>query len=334
METNNFGVVRSKINGIDYIFWKDVEIVKPFVKKYLRYRFPNKKIIKELNRIDISIPEINLPVEIQATPLDPRTGTPLYAKFESRIRTQIEQNVIAYNICWFFFDPALLKSMKNAGRRASINMDWFRNYINEEKLKVFTVSHDGIVKELEYNDFDFLSTMSQTCKIAYETDDMVLNRNKMKIYTNIVKGYRFTQKEIDSFDDRWRKDKKQGERFIMYAARQGNNRMKLYGNILRALGSLSDVNDMLDLSIENMENVHKHLSSVLGIFDIRGMGTSSITRFVDIFDICKYFPGYIRNQEIWQMLKGLNLNNRQFSNVIMGKTDVIKGIEYYWSNQI
>jgi hypothetical protein len=334
METNNVGIVRSKSNGIDYTFWKDAEIVKPFIKKYLKGRFPDKKIIRELNRIDISIPEINLPVEIQATPLDPRTGTPLYAKFESKIRTQIEQNVIAYNRCWFFFDPSLLKSMKNSGRRASINMDWFRSYIKEEKLKVFTVSHDGIIEELEYSDFDFLSTMSQTCKVAYETDDMVLNRNKMKIYTNVVKGYRFTQKEIDSFEYSWksRKEKKVGDNFTKYMTTQCDSRMKLYGNILHATGSLSDVNNLLDLSIENMENVRKHPSSILGIFDNSGMGQGSITRFVDRFDICKYFPGYVRNQEIWQMLKGLNLNNRQFSNVIMGKTDVINGIEYYRSH--
>ena len=113
---------------------------------------------------------------------------------------------------------------------------------------------------------------------------------------------------------------------------QGDSRMRLYGNILHATGSLPTVSDILDLSINNMENAHKFLSSVLGIFDIKGVGKASITRFVDRFDICKYFPGYLRNKEIWKKLKGLNLDYRQFSNVIMGKTDVINGIEYYRSH--
>lgn len=48
-------------------------------------------------------------------------------------------------------------------------MDWFRKFMKEEKLMVFTVNHDGNIKEKDYKDFDFLSEISQTCKIAQIT---------------------------------------------------------------------------------------------------------------------------------------------------------------------
>jgi hypothetical protein len=320
------GIVKSNVNGIYYIFWKDAEIVKPYVRIYLDKIFPGKLIVKELNAIDFSIPEENLPVEIQATPYPVR-----YARFEQAIKNQIEQNIIAYDRCWFFFDSELFRCMKNASMGMSINMDWFRNYIKEEKLKVFTINHVGIIDELEYKDFDFLADVSQTCKIAYESDEMTLNRNKMLIFANVINGYGFSQEEIDSFEDKWRKDKKPGEKFNQYVARQSDSRMKSYRNIIYAIGDLPGINNILDLSVDNVSTSRKHFLSILGIFANSGMGQGSITRFVDIFDICKYFPGYIRNYEIWQKLKGLNLDHRQFSNVIMGKTDVIKGIEYYWN---
>ena len=319
------GIVKSNVNGIDYIFWKDAEIVKPYVRRYLDKIFPGKLIVRELNAIDFSIPEENLPIEIQATPYPVR-----YARFEQAIKNQIEQNIISYDRCWFFFDSELFRCMKNASKGMSINMDWFRNYIKEEKLKVFTINHIGIIDELEYKDFDFLADVSQTCKIAYESDDMVLNRNKMLIFANAINGHGFTQEEIESFEAKWRRYKKPGENFNKYVARQSDSRMKSYRNILYAVGDLPEINDILDLSVDNISSSSKHFLSILGIFDVKGIGPGSITRFVDTFDICKYFPGYMRNQEIWQQLKGLSLDHRQFSNVIMGKTDVIKGIEYYW----
>lgn len=54
-------------------------------------------------------------------------------------------------------------------------------------------------------------------------------------------------------------------------------------------------------------------------------------KFADKFDICKYFPGYVRNKQILDKLKGYNLNARQFDNMITGKNDVIKGLDYYLS---
>ena len=201
----------------------------------------------------------------------------------------------------------LLKGMKNAGKSMSINMDWFRKLIKEERLKVFTVSFNGIVSDLVYKDFDFLSEISQTCKISHETDDLILNRNKMKIYANVVKGYGFTQDEINKFDDDFEKSS-DNHKVTFLTSKQNNERSKLYGNILHAIGNLSDINQLLYRNTNKNRSIVAHIkikAKYLGIFDTYGNNqNNSITKFVDRFDICKYFPGYL-NKEIWDKLKGI-----------------------------
>ncbi len=93
----------------------------------------------------------------------------MYSRWEGNIREQIEQNIINHGRWWFFFDSELLRCTQNSGKQTSINMDWFRKFMKEEKLMVFTVNHDGNIKEKDYKDFDFLSEISQTCKIAQIT---------------------------------------------------------------------------------------------------------------------------------------------------------------------
>lgn len=177
---NDDRIIKLTINDIEYVFWKYADVAKPYIKKYLIEKFPNRLTIRELNMIDLTIPEENLPIEIQATPIYMNKSI-MYSEFENDIRKQIEQNIISYDKCWFFFDSSLLKSMQyNRRKYISINMDWLRKFIKEEKLKVFTVSYDGIIEEKKYKDFDFLSEMSQTCKISCETDDMILNMIKCK----------------------------------------------------------------------------------------------------------------------------------------------------------
>lgn len=336
---NNDGIIRIRQHEIEYVMWVYADIVRPYIKKFLSEIFPGKLIIRELNQIDFTIPEENLPVEIQSTIIQQKYSNTRrlsisYASWESLIRNQIEQNIVCHGRCWFFFDSELLRGMRNAGRNMSINMDWFRKFMKEEKLKVFVVSHDGIIEEKMYRDFDFLSDVSQTCKVAAENDDMVLNRNKMKIFTNVVKGYGFVQDEIDKFDYDYKKyhdaDKNDGScKFLM---RQNDERSKLYGNILYAMSNLPSINKLLDREYDrdHRDCKTKQRARFLGIFDVDGVSHSVITIFIDRFDICKYFPSYLRNKEIWDKLKGCNLNIRQFDNVISGKNDVINGLDYYF----
>lgn len=285
-----------------------------------------KLIFRELNQIDLSIPEENLPIEVQATyvqTVDPEYNGPQYSHFEQSIEKQINQNITSYGICWFFFDSELLRAMKSAGRGMSINMVWFRNYMKEGKLKVFTVIYKGIIEEKLYNDFDFLSDMSQTCKINAESDDMILNQNKMKIFANVVKGYGFTQNEIDKFYDDWREycdtnkinNIDRNDRFITFLRKRKDERVRLYGNVLNAIGDLYSINDILGL--KNYESKAKSNASMLGIFDTGTIGSNNATtKFIDRFNVCQYFPGYVRNKEMWDKLKGHSLNPRQFERII------------------
>lgn len=57
----NNGVVSIKIYGVEYTFWTHAKIAIDYVKDYLKKKFPDKLVIRELNQIDLSIPEENLP---------------------------------------------------------------------------------------------------------------------------------------------------------------------------------------------------------------------------------------------------------------------------------
>ena len=262
-----------------------------------------------------------------------------YSGWENEIRRQIEQNIVNHGKCWFFFDSELLRAMKNSGKNTSINMDWFRKYMKEEKLKVFTISYDGTIEEKVYKDFDFLSEISQTCKISAETDDMILNKNKLKIYANVVKGYGFTQEEIDKFESDYEKycktnnidDIDKNDHKSRFLVRQTDEMSRLYGHILDSIGNLPVINQLLNEEYDkNHQRRSKMGAKILGVFDVEGSTHKIITKFVDRFDICKYFPGYLRNKKTWDKLKGRNLNIRQFDSVVTGKNDVINGLDYYF----
>lgn len=329
---DNNGIVKSYVNGIEYNFWTHADYMKPCIIKFLKDRFLGKVVVRELNMIDLSIPEENLPIEIQATVVT-TLGYPTFARFEKDVRDQIDQGVI-YGISWLFFDSELLRSMKNAGRGMSINMDWFRKLMKEEKLKVFTVSYDGIIEEKQYGDFDFLAYVSQTCPVAAGTDDAILNKNKMKIYTNVRKLYNFTQDDIDKFYDAWRKycdinniDRTdRNDKFYEFLRKQKDERSKLYGNVLHDISNLPTINDLL-ISKTAKDSTKwiataKHYASILGIFDVYGGSSHNATTiFVDRANICQYFPGYVRNKEMWDYLKEskMELNRRQFDAIVEGR---------------
>lgn len=332
-EDNDNGIVKWVTGDEEYTFWTHADFIKDeYIIDFLEERFPGKLVARELNLIDFTIPEENLPIEVQATSVNATADhRPKYSEFEQLIQKQINQNIISYGVCWFFFDSELLRAMKNACRNMSINMVWFREYMKEDKLKVFTVRYDGIIEEKEYNDFDFLSEVSQTCSIAAKTDEMILNDNKLKIYTNIVKMHGFVQTEIEKFYSDWRKYRKinkisgnnKNDNLKTFLSKQNGDREKLYSYILRAMGDLLTIDDILGL--KDNQSKAKFLASIMGIFDVKGGGTRSITTFVDRPNICQYFPSYPKNRETWKKLKGHSLNPRQFDNIIKNGVG-----NYFW----
>lgn len=256
------------------------------------------------------------------------------SSFEKNIQKQIKENVDNHDRCWFFFDSELLRYLQSPDvhRTTSINMDWFRKYMKENVLKVFTVRYDGIITEKSYKDFDFISNISMTCMISHDNDLRVLNRNKLKILDRVLEGYKFDQNEIDKFRDDWKKSgSKTGFKNFLY--KHENKRARLYARILHGIaGYLEAVNSILDLDVEDVDMQHeKYYISVLGLFDMEKRSQGSLATFVDKFDIAKYFPGYMRNIETWNMLKGKCINGSRLDNILKRNYDVTKGIDFYWN---
>ena len=322
------GVVEVKYGDETYNFWT-VKLIKPFIIKSLKEKRPFSLTIPELNKIDITIFDNNkneqIPVEIQRTPTHGKSKRVSHTEFENVIRKQLEDNIETYGICWFFFDAEYLRYLQSGIKgNSSINLIWLIKLIREEKLKVFVIKYDGVVRELTTKDFDFLKGVSQMCPISYDNDERILNRNKLKIYHNVIKGYNFIQEEVDNFyeefystlDNKYEKHKSAG-----FFVKSNNERCKLYGYILHSIGNLKSINNTLDMNIENM--VDKQYITHLGIFEIVGNRVyggqdGNNMRFVDKFDICKYFPGYLRQEKHWLTYKGNEIVGETFRRMCRG----------------
>ncbi len=308
--TDSNGIVEVKYGNEVYRIWK-VEFIRPLIKMFLKKEYPDSVIVRELNKIDLTIfdnksDEI-IPVEIQKTPM---RKTFHHSTFEDSIRRQLENNIRKYGKCWFFMDSEYIRYLQYGDIKStniSINMTWFIELMKENKLKAFTIKYDGIVKELMIKDFDFL---------IEENDVTILNENKLKIYINVIRGYKYTQEEIEKFYSEIKLEKNQeySARFIV----SKNKRCKLYGHILQSISSLSMINDCLDMKNYYIEK-SKSITINTGIFEIVGTyGTGNLVRFIDKFNICKYFPCYLRNKEQWDGYKGNNLTHSTFTMISNG----------------
>ncbi len=318
-------IVEITINDITYRTWT-IRLIKPLILKFLKEKIDDILLIPEINRIDIII--INkktyeiIPVEMQKSVT--RIGGFSHAKFEDYIRRQLEDNIENYGKCWFFFDSEYLRSIQNGnvGKSTSVDLTWLVKLMKENTLKVFAIKYDGTVRELTTKDFDFLKDVSQSCEIGYDNDERVLNRNKLKIFANIMIGYNFTQEEIDKFYNEFNNNNDKKQRCTPFFIKSNNERCKLYGIILRSIWELEIINNILDMNIKdnntNYRNTKQDLS-IIKIFEVIGThGRGNLVRFVDKFDICKYFPGYIRNKVQWDGYKGNNLTYSTFTMIVNG----------------
>ena len=327
--TNLSGIVEVTINSITYKTWI-VELIKPFIIKFLEHRYLDSLIISELNNIDITViskktDEI-IPSEIQKTVINKksltRTNSFHHSHFEGAMRKQITDNIENYDKCLLFIDSEYLRYLQSGDvkNNTSIDMTWLVKYMKENKLEVFAIKYDGTVTKLTTKDFDFLKEMSQICTFGHENDERILNRNKLKIFRNVVLGNSFDQKEIDDFYKSFNKRiEKNIQNSASFFIKYGNERCKLYGYISQAIGDLKNTNSILNMNCLDIK--HKQSILYLGIFDVvhsYGNCKGNIINFIDKFDICKYFPGYLRNKEQWDGYKGNNLTHSTFIMIANG----------------
>jgi len=329
--TNNSNEIVEVIYGNEtYKTWK-VEFIRPLIIKFLKNKFPDSLIVREINQIDITMFDnlsINkIPIEIQRTPLitsKNKNKTFGHSEFERKIRAQIDINIENYGKCWFFMDSEYLRYLQNdnIGKNASIDLTWLIKLMKEKTLNIFAIRYDGLVKELVIKDFGFLKNISQLCQIGCDNDERILCRNKLEIYYNIINKCKFTQEEITQFeyefDKRNNKDEHHSSRFYM---KSENERCKLYGNIMNSISDLSTTNDILSCTIT--KNLYTTHAVTLGLFDqneFHGFNNNARIQFVDKFDIAQYFPGYIRNKEMWDYCKKKQrvFTIPEFNNIING----------------
>lgn len=327
MQTNKIdGIVKS--NG--YTFWCNVNITFDYIFQFLKDRFSDCLIISEFNNIDIFIFGERLPVEVQSTIYHYTEKIPRMSSFEQSVEKQIRENINTYGRCWFFFDSEFYRYLENHTKKdSSIQLDWLYEYIKLDKLKVFIIDYKGKIEELFREDFDFIRDISVTCKIGKDDDFRILTINKDLIFENVLDGNGFTTDYIYKIRSIWKSvhKKEKGSNFKLWCTKQNDDRIKLLGYMMLNINNLNFINDVFAGKI--IMNKGQASATIVGIFDIKGVQNATI-KFVDRFDICQYFPAYLRNKVIWDRLRGCSLNSRQFYNVTTGKSDVIHGIDHFW----
>jgi len=313
-------IVDIKYKNETYKIWT-VEYIKPLITKFLKEKYTNSIIIYEFDNIDIVVldNEMNcqIPIEIQKSIFTKNKFAS--SGFEDRIRRQIELNIKDYKICHLFLDSEYLRYLQseNTGTKISVDLTWLISLMKENTLKVFTIKYDGFAKELITKDFDFLKNISQTCKIGYDNDERILNRNKLKIHRNVIKGYNFTQDEIDKFHRDFNERCNEERESALFFMKSDDKRCKLYGYLKRHLNNLSNISNCLDM--KNDDRNTKYSLNFIGIIETLENSRKSQIKFVDKFDICKYFPGYVRREKLWLIYKNQEMSNDMFNQLCIGR---------------
>lgn len=315
-----------KIKNEVYGIWS-VNHIKHYLLIFLKEKVPNSIISQEINDIDFIIinnenDDIN-PVELQRTIVGGNKGGFQNSQLEKSIRKQIDDNIKSYGKCWLFFDSEYFRYLNNGKFNKTVNLDmnWCIDYMKENKLKVFTIRYDGLVTELFVKDFEFLEQINSD-------DEIILNINKLKIYRNVLKGYRYSQIEIDNYYEERDKlifENKDKESIRDLLSKSENVRNVLHAKIINALTTLPGINKVLNM--EMVERRRLFEAGYLEIFElVNSYSNKSTMKFVDKFDICQYFPGYVRNKEIWNKYKNCNLLSDQLNALCNGKYKNVKEI--------
>lgn len=310
-----------KVDDKDY-YWLANEVM-PHIIGFLDSIFPGSIIVQGFNKVDIMILNENLPIEVQATYKINNGGTTI-SSFEDNIRRQIEQNIEISGRCWLFFDKKLLRYLNTSdNKNISLNLDWLYQLWESEKVRMFTVTYNGVIKEITNDDWKFLPSLSQTCKLSIDDDIRVLQKNRATIFLNVLKSNSFTTKEIYKMYMTYMINHNGKRNFNKYLMRNGHSsREELYYDIINSVYKVDNLNNAFKGKMEynDISRIFKY-GYVLGLIDRpESYNTNSqiSVKFSDKYDIAKYFPGYIKNKGMWDYLKTRWLDRSEFYGIITG----------------
>lgn len=239
-QVNHNDLFKFSSKGHNYLFWTRAEIVKSFIKIFLVEKFYDDLILPEFNKIDYVVLGEKLPIEIQSTILSKNKydkTPPSHSLFEMRIEKQLKENIERYGKCWFFFDSEYFRYLQNKSLNSSkLNLKWFLEYMKNGSLTVFSVKYDGLIKKLNYEDFEFLNVNKNYSVLAI---------NKSNILTRVLEGHGYSSKEIRTFYN-LKKSAQNKDAFITWLKKKEQpSRTKKLGYILVSIVLIEKVNEML-----------------------------------------------------------------------------------------
>lgn len=298
----------NNLNGKGY--WT-VEEIRPYIIEELKKRFPDSIIRQESGRVDIVVlmKNNNIPVEIQ------RTRGAKYINvsgFEDETRRQIEQDMEIFEKCWLFLDAKFLEYLRNASNTSiSLNMKWLYDYYIEGKVKVFSITKDGIIRELENTDLNILTRFTISN----------IDKNMHNIEYSLLAWNGFTTEEINDIYTNFKRNDMGYQGLNNWCLRMDStDREKEYGHICHSLGQLYAIDYILNCSTQSDDTIRKRITNCrqAGLFNRDG-GDTGITTFTDEADIAKYFYGYNNNKELWDYLRSHTIDNRILYKVVTGE---------------
>jgi hypothetical protein len=310
-------------------YWT-VEEIRPYIIEYLQERFPDSIIMREFDDVDIIVLGPGIPVEIQKTYIHNGKNVRI-SEFEDNSRRQIEINIRMYGVCWFFLDQNFLDYLEcTSNRLISLDMKWLYENFKQEKVKIFSITRNGIIRELNDTDLNILTKFS--------VND--IDKNRHKIAFKILKKDSFSTEEINDWYDEYERDgingirdKSKKIRFTSYLKNENSKKKRLY-YIMQSIGNLRYIKEMLAC---NMIDEHS-LSFAANLGIIEGISKNhryNRIRCSDNYNILEYFSEYFEKKELWDYLRTHTADYSTFLKVVRGEyPDYLRDrkydIDYYF----
>jgi len=294
--------------GNEYTFWNNATVALPYIYRFIKTCYPDSIILPEFNHTDFVVLQENLPVEVQSTIILGHDNSEkkclAHSYFEQMIEKQIKQNIERYNKCWFFFDSEYFRYLQSETNNSiRTEYKWFIKYVRDNLLHVFIVSHDGKIKEVKYQDLEFLVNTEM---------DVDFDKNKIIILSNVINGHGYTSKEIRGSVNEKRQLQDKNAFVTWLRKKDHSERKKVLGYVLQSISSLNYIDDFFLRKIINWNHV-QNTASYLGILQFE----NNKWFIQDKYNVIQYFPGYNKNKSFWDSIRDKKFTRDELKSLIL-----------------